>query len=248
MVALTDKELIRKFNIRPSDKILDIGGSSKQHDQIKIHTLVDIVRPEEAAYDFDSPLNATKFVRLDIETQRLPFKDNSFDFVLCTHTLEDLHSPFLVIEEMSRVAKRGYIATPSRGLDTTFFHFDITDWLTGPHRTPGFAHHKWLFENKRGVLHLTPKSYPLLYSTEFQFTRWTGPDECQFYWENKIKYKHDVNLDLNLHHLINNYRAYVKHNSKHLHKGLPLVFLDNPWYIFKAYLKLLLKRGQGFKV
>ena len=121
-MPLSDQQIIEKFNIKPSDRILDVGGSMKQHQEIKIHTLVDIIRPEGAPYG-RSKLKAKNFVRLDITREKFPFKDKEFDFCICTHTLEDLTTPFLVIDEMSRVAKRGLIVTPSMGADTVFATF-----------------------------------------------------------------------------------------------------------------------------
>jgi hypothetical protein len=44
-------------------------------------------------------------------------------FVYCRHVLEDLYNPFLLLDEMSRVASSGYLETPSplsevcRGID-----------------------------------------------------------------------------------------------------------------------------------
>src|SRR3972149_1607903 len=111
-MSLTDSELIEKYKVKPTNKILDIGGSMKQHKELVIDTLVDIIRPEDAPYG-KSKLKAENFVRLDITREKFPFKDKEFDFCICTHTLEDLTTPFLAIDEMSRVAKRGLIITPS---------------------------------------------------------------------------------------------------------------------------------------
>ena len=106
-----------------------------QHDLIKIDTLVDMMRPEEAPYG-PSKLLAKKFIKVDITNEKLPFTDKEFDICLCTHVLEDLASPFLVMNEMSRVAKKGLIVTPSMGEDMKFTPIDYTDWLTGARRVP----------------------------------------------------------------------------------------------------------------
>src|SRR5436309_8889391 len=50
---------------------------------------------------------------LDVNQERLPFDDKSFDFVYCRHTLEDLYNPIHVCREIERVALGGYIETPS---------------------------------------------------------------------------------------------------------------------------------------
>lgn len=242
-MPLADKEIIKKFNIKPTDKVLDIGGSMKQHPLIQVDTLVDIISPEKSPYGKDK-LSAKHFVRLDITKEKLPFKDKEFDFVLCTHTLEDLHNPFLVISEMSRVGKRGYITTPSFGADIVYSHFNLTDWLTGGRRVPGWAHHKWLFSLKRNNMQILPKNYPLLYTPEFQITGWYGEPEFEYYWESKIEYQEVKDLDFQK--LIHEYRNWMKRNESKIRKGRTLFFIDNPYYFFKEWLKLVFKKGEGF--
>jgi ubiquinone/menaquinone biosynthesis C-methylase UbiE len=53
-------------------------------------------------------------------TDRLPFEDKSVDFLICSHTLEDLRDPIRVCREINRVAKAGYIEVPSRAMETIF--------------------------------------------------------------------------------------------------------------------------------
>ncbi|MBU0572808.1 class I SAM-dependent methyltransferase [Patescibacteria group bacterium] len=241
---MSDKHIIKKFRISSKEKVLDIGGSMKQHEEIKIHTLVDIIHPEEAPYG-SSKLEADNFIRLDITRERLPFKNNEFDFCLCTHTLEDLSQPFLVLDEMSRVAKRGYIATPSMGKDMEFSHFDITNWLTGPRRVPGNAHHKWFFTKKKKKLQIIPKNYPVLYTPKFHIVDWLGENETRYYWEEEIDYM--AKNSLNIHELIDEYEGYLQKHKNLIKRGKALLFLDNPYYIYKAILKFMLRRGKGYK-
>lgn len=244
-MPLCDAEIIKKFKIKPTDRILDVGGSMNQHPEVAIDTLVDAIRPEESKH-YKSKLLAKNFIRVDLNTEKFPFRDNEFDFCLCTHTLEDLTYPFGAIKEISRVAKRGYIATPSFGKDITLSHVNFTDWRTGVRRVPGYAHHKWLFYKKGGVMNVVPKNYPLLYSSEFQFIKWTGEDEFQYYWEKEISYKEfkDINFD----ELIYEYRNFVKKNKSNLsHFSLAAVYLDNPFLYAKEIIKMILGKGYGFK-
>lgn len=44
--------------------------------------------------------------------ERLPFKDNAFDFVIASHVLEHSAHPEQFISELQRVAKAGYIEVP----------------------------------------------------------------------------------------------------------------------------------------
>lgn len=236
---MNDEELIRQFKIKPGDRVLDIGGSLKQHQKISIDTLVDLYHPEKAPY-WPSKLKASHFVQLDVTREKLPFADKAFDVCLCTHVLEDLYNPFQIMEEMSRVAKRGYIATPSRGLDMEFSHFNLTDWATGPRRQPGLSHHHWFFENKNNKLSITPKIYPILYTAEFHVTRWSGEKECQFFWKDKIEF--DVFPAVDTHAIIKEYRDFIRANQGKIQKGPVLFYLDSPFYIFKECLKYFLRR------
>jgi ubiquinone/menaquinone biosynthesis C-methylase UbiE len=243
-MLLTDQEIVEKLKIKSTDKVLDIGGSMTQHKQIKINTLVDIIRPEDAPYA-PSKLLADNFVKVDITREELPFKDKEFDVALCTHVLEDLPNPFLIIEEMMRVAKRGLIVTPSMGYDMQLTPIDYTDWLTGARRVPGEAHHKWFFLKDGKVLNIIPKNYPILYTKEFQVVGWTGEREMEFYWNGNIKYSEFSAL--NIHKLIDEYKRFINKNTDKIKIGIAVIFIDNPFNMVKALVKKIIKRGVGYK-
>ena len=81
--------------------------------------------------------SATTWVQRDLCARKLwPFQDKQFDFVFCSHTLEDVRDPIGVCEEIIRVGKRGYIEVPNR----------IIESLRGIERTRycGYSHHHWL--------------------------------------------------------------------------------------------------------
>ena len=64
--------------------------------------------------------------------------DKQFDFVICSHTLEDIRDPLWVCSELIRVGKAGYIEVPSRVFESTL----------GVERahTAGLSHHRWLID------------------------------------------------------------------------------------------------------
>ncbi|MEE3717828.1 methyltransferase domain-containing protein [Tumidithrix elongata RA019] len=92
---------------------------------------------------------------LDINKDRLPYEDKSVDFIYCRHVLEDIYNPLWVCEEMARVAKAGYIETPSplaecsRGVDA-----DSPNWR-------GYVHHRYVVWVHDGKLTFLPK-YPII--------------------------------------------------------------------------------------
>lgn len=67
-----------------------------------------------------------------------PFADKSVDFVVCSHTLEDVRDPLWVCAEMMRIGKAGYIEVPSREWETCRGHESA--------RTAGLSHHRWLID------------------------------------------------------------------------------------------------------
>lgn len=138
-------------------------------------------------------------VKCDLSRERLPFADKEFDFVYCRHVLEDLYNPFLACDEMSRVAKAGYIETPSplseicRGIDG-----NSPSWR-------GYIHHRYLVWAEGKKLCFTAK-YPLIEFLTFDdekianFLRgnaflWNS----YYFWEGQIHWKllqHDVDFTL----------------------------------------------------
>lgn len=66
-----------------------------------------------------------------------PFDDDSVDFVVCSHTLEDVRDPIWVCDEIARIALAGYIEVPSRLEEQSL-------GVEGPFA--GWAHHRWLID------------------------------------------------------------------------------------------------------
>jgi Methionine biosynthesis protein MetW len=79
------------------------------------------------------------WVRRDLcDREPYPFPDKSVDFVVCSHTLEDIRDPLWVCSEMVRIGKRGYIEFPSRLAESS------RGWESD--RIAGLSHHRWLIE------------------------------------------------------------------------------------------------------
>jgi hypothetical protein len=105
----------------------------------------------------------------DIAKDRLPFETQSVDFLYCRHTLEDLLDPAWALSEISRVAKSGWIETPSiiselcRGVDAG----------NAPWR--GYVHHRSLFWVEGDTL-VTCAKYPM---AEYMSFNEDAPDRLQ---------------------------------------------------------------------
>lgn len=86
----------------------------------------------------DERFSAETWVLRDIcDREPWPFEDDSFDFVVCSHTLEDLRDPIWVCSELERIGKAGYSEVPSR-LEEQVYGFE-GPWV-------GWSHHRWLID------------------------------------------------------------------------------------------------------
>jgi len=151
--------------LEESDVVLDVGGWARPF--ARADWVIDL-QPYDARglYGYDEGARATErfaeatwVVRDICDHEPWPFDDNQFDFVICSHTLEDVRDPVRVCEELQRVAKAGYIEVPSRLEEQTVGVNG--DW-------PGWAHHRWLCDvDKRGI-QFVHKSHAL--SAQPQFT------------------------------------------------------------------------------
>jgi SAM-dependent methyltransferase len=88
--------------------------------------------------------------------QPWPFVDDYFDFAVCTFTLEDVRDPIRVCEEMSRVARAGYVEVPSLLDELTW---RVAELGGGP--WVGHTHHRWLCTLQDGELQFLPKWHGL---------------------------------------------------------------------------------------
>ena len=147
-----DREFVRQGtkselseNIKPDDLVLDVGGGDQPLSRANF--VLDFM-PWEIGGERSMMLREVwpipyfsekTWIQQDIcARNKWPFEDKKFDFVFCSHTLEDIRDPIWVCQEMMRVGKAGYIETPSR----------IIESMLGVERLRycGFSHHHWLCE------------------------------------------------------------------------------------------------------
>lgn len=121
--------------------VLDIGGWARP--LTRADWVVDLMPYEtRGLYGRDGAgeerFGPRSWVRRDIcDHEPYPFEDGAIDFVVCSHTLEDVRDPVWVCSEMNRVAKAGYIEVPSRLEEQSY-------GVHGP--WVGWSHHHWLID------------------------------------------------------------------------------------------------------
>lgn len=129
-------------------------------------------------------------------SQPFPFPDKYFDFIICSHTLEDLRDPIRVCEQMSRVGKAGYIETPSSLLELTWGR-DNAPWV-------GYHHHRWLVNAENDTLVFRLKPHLIHSSPRFHFSARYGKrleeqDRAYtcYFWSNQIACREEIGFLIN---------------------------------------------------
>jgi hypothetical protein len=192
------------FNqINEGDKVLDIGGAAQPFR--RANYVVDILpyekRYQENSFLMDLPEHFSKdtWIVQDV-CDPLPFEDQSFDFVVCGHLLEDIRDPISVVKEMQRVSKRGYIEVPSR-------FYEQLSGLEFPGML-GASHHHWVTDlrynnqSKENELVFLFKKHSLHFNPDLQIKKtrtsrqypYVGPkyETLAILWDGPFTVKEDI--------------------------------------------------------
>lgn len=177
----------------PEEVVLDIGGWGRP--LTRADWVMDLMPYEtRGILGRDGPgperFSADTWIRRDIcDREPYPFADKSVDFVICSHTLEDVRDPIWVCGEMVRIAKAGYVEVPSR-LEEQSYGFQ------GP--WAGWGHHRWLIDKQGDRLDFVFKHH-VLHNREsdrfppgFRDTLTEDERVVALWWEGAFEYRERV--------------------------------------------------------
>jgi hypothetical protein len=135
---------------------------------------------------------AASWVQMDICSTPWPFETGKFDYVICSHTLEDIRDPIGVCKEMMRVGRAGYIETPAAVTE-------LTRGVQSPHWC-GWQHHRWLVQKEEGGLvffgkqhHVHSPLWPSVRSPRFLVTGAGYP--LEFEWSGAFPVREEILVD-----------------------------------------------------
>jgi SAM-dependent methyltransferase len=173
------------LNIKPTDRVLEVGSGNRPRRRSNVLCDKFIADNTERSGGDDIVIDRRPFVIAD--GHALPFKDKSFDYVIASHILEHADEPEKFVNELMRVAKRGYIETPSELGEKIF----------------GWSFHRWIVhcENDTIVLRTRTNDSPFgdyfhkQYATDLEFAEFVDRHFSDFYvqmeWEDSIKIRRD---------------------------------------------------------
>lgn len=176
MIAAHLDEILRRLS--GDATLLDVGGWAAPIE--RADWVLDLLPYEtRGLYGTSDParerFGPDTWVRRDMcDREPWPFDDDQFDFVVCAQTLEDVRDPVFVCAEMARVARAGYLETPS-------WRAELMAGVNGP--WTGYSHHRWLvrcdqaraeaeFLFKFHTVNSDPYRLPLHDLTEAERTEW----------------------------------------------------------------------------
>jgi hypothetical protein len=181
--------------------VLDVGGWSNPNP--RADWVIDLGSYETrgwyewglgASVGHDTPERFTAATWLALDAcgpEAWPLPDGMFDFVICSHTLEDIRDPIRVCAEMMRVGKAGYIETPAAAIE-------LTRGVQSPHWC-GWNHHRWLVEREADGLvfraklhHVHSPLFPAIRSPEF--LRPEASEPLQFSWQGPFPVREAITL------------------------------------------------------
>jgi hypothetical protein len=175
--------------------VLDIGGWGKTLP--RANWVLDLMPYETRGYygnegGGDERFTRDTWIQRDIcSREPYPFADKSIDFVVCSHTLEDIRDPLWVCSEINRIGKAGYIEVPSRLEEQSY-------GVQGP--WVGWGHHHWVvditdacvdFTFKHHIIHGRETDY---FPNEF-WAELTPEQKIQFlWWEGGFEYNEKIHI------------------------------------------------------
>lgn len=180
---------LRLGQIGDDELVLEIGSGDRPNPRsdVLVDRFIEDNTERGGNLRIDRPL-------IVADAHQLPFKDKSFDYIVCFHILEHMDDPAQFIREIARVGKRGWIQSPSEVAEK-LFHWSF---------------HRWYVNLIDGKLILHPNKgeetfgdlFDYLYAKNPRFARFSRSMPALFYvdheWEGGIEFeiREDSPLDL----------------------------------------------------
>ena len=240
-------------SIQLNDCVLEIGPGSAPHPRADVF-LDKYFKDEQVALaqsGFSQRKNVDNKPFIYYDGEMFPFRDNAFDYIICSHVLEhipvqDLH---LFMSEIQRVASRDYLEFPS-------VFYELINYQDV---------HIWLMNYRNGIIYFLDKSlfrsnyihkiyremfYGLDTYMRKTFQKYKELYFCGFEWENEILYEVTADFDKLVDEddynkrktyfskFQNSMKNETKRNGflrRYIRSGL--IYIRHPWKFFRRITK-----------
>jgi hypothetical protein len=167
-------------------RVVDLGGSQDLWARKYIHLCVDEWDPMKWAERYPDTLEDGLIAKIEWMKGDLDdpvfwanFEFWDFDFAICSHVVEHLSNPLLLLSLLPEIAKEGIIMVPHK----------TTELRRGIHyeNTRGMVPHRWICAFQEDLLRLYPK-LGFIEALDFPWIDGYDPGELMVWWKGSIKY------------------------------------------------------------
>lgn len=183
-------------NIKPGDKVLEIGPGSLPFSRSDVYLDKVFTGAEASAqrgYAKEISYNKPLYT---YDGTAFPFKDNEFDYVICSHVLEHVPENELpsFFTEIQRVAKKGYVEFPTIFYELINYQ-DVHLWLMNYKNGTVYFLDKNIFSS--GPVHKIYREMFYSRGGDLQklFTQYKELFFSAFEWEGNLTWKKVNNID-----------------------------------------------------
>jgi SAM-dependent methyltransferase len=112
-------------SIEETGHVLEVGPGSSPHPRSDVYLEFRYSSREEeqAQFGYTGSLKSNKPI-VYYDGGRFPFQDKEFDYIICSHVLEHVNDVEFFLQELQRVASKGYLEFPTVYYDY-LFNFDV---------------------------------------------------------------------------------------------------------------------------
>lgn len=128
---------------KQSFRVVDVGGSASSWSTSIADVVVDINATRKEDYKFNI-CNENEWNNLLNDVNA----NGKFDYAICTHVIEDIANPTLLLRMLPKIAKSGIITAPC--ILTEISHIESPSWL-------GYIHHRYFVGFENDEILLAPK-------------------------------------------------------------------------------------------
>jgi hypothetical protein len=200
--ATAHREVAKKFFSTLKEegkKIIDIGASMSDWTSPFVDAIVDINTPQtnEKIFFQGNICNTDVWDKVE----QYVSENGKFDFSICSHTLEDISSPYMVCKKIEKISKAGVIMIPSKYYELSKVESHYKGWI----------HHRWIWNIENNELVGYPKNGFVEYMDQFDTLANQGNQgntQIVLYWEENIPIKivNDDFLGPSVDHVIGYYQ------------------------------------------
>jgi SAM-dependent methyltransferase len=181
------------LSIKSTDRVLEIGSGNRPRRRSDV--LCDKFAADNTERSAGDAIVIDKRPFVIADGLALPFKDESFDYVIASHILEHVDDPHKFVSELTRVAKRGYIETPSELGEKIF----------------GWPFHKWIVRFEDNTIIMRPRSgdspfadyFHKMYEHDLHFAEFVDSHFADFYvqleWDAHVNLRVDEETSPHVH-------------------------------------------------